>query len=36
MVMGHDMVKVIVWDGNKCGYLQRIVDLAAIIANQWK
>jgi glyceraldehyde-3-phosphate dehydrogenase/erythrose-4-phosphate dehydrogenase len=36
MVMGHDMVKVIVWYDNKCGYLKRIVDLVDIVANQWK
>ncbi|RZR72238.1 hypothetical protein BHM03_00011530 [Ensete ventricosum] len=36
MVMGDDMVKVIAWYGNEWGYSQRVVDLADIVANQWK
>ncbi|RRT69036.1 hypothetical protein B296_00014775, partial [Ensete ventricosum] len=36
MVMGDDMVKVIAWYDNEWGYSQRVVDLAHIVANQWK
>ncbi|XP_062225825.1 glyceraldehyde-3-phosphate dehydrogenase A, chloroplastic [Phragmites australis] len=36
MVMGDDMVKVIAWYDNEWGYSQRVVDLADIVANQWK
>ncbi|CAL9185039.1 unnamed protein product [Musa hybrid cultivar] len=36
MVMGDDMVKVIAWYNNEWGYSQRVVDLADIVANQWK
>eukprot|EP00899_Mesostigma_viride_P029630 jgi/Mesvir1/9852/Mv22389-RA.1 len=36
MVMGDDMVKVVAWYDNEWGYSQRVVDLAHIMANQWK
>ncbi|KAI3866580.1 hypothetical protein MKX03_023792 [Papaver bracteatum] len=36
MVMGDDMVKVIAWYDNEWGYSQRVVDLADLVADQWK
>ncbi|EFJ29227.1 hypothetical protein SELMODRAFT_270825 [Selaginella moellendorffii] len=36
MVMGDDMVKVVAWYDNEWGYSQRVVDLANIVAEQWK
>jgi len=36
MVMGGDMVKVIAWYDNEWGYSQRVVDLAEVVANNWK
>jgi glyceraldehyde-3-phosphate dehydrogenase (NADP+) (phosphorylating) len=36
MVMGDDMVKVVAWYDNEWGYSQRVVDLAEIVAEQWK
>ncbi|MGB5593843.1 MAG: type I glyceraldehyde-3-phosphate dehydrogenase [Crocosphaera sp.] len=36
MVMGGDMVKVIAWYDNEWGYSQRVVDLAELVANNWK
>ncbi|MBE9194700.1 type I glyceraldehyde-3-phosphate dehydrogenase [Synechocystis salina LEGE 06099] len=36
MVMGGDMVKVIAWYDNEWGYSQRVVDLAEIVAKNWK
>ncbi|KAK7847844.1 glyceraldehyde-3-phosphate dehydrogenase a [Quercus suber] len=36
LVMGDDMVKVIAWYDNEWGYSQRVVDLAHIVANNWK
>ncbi|KAL8229524.1 hypothetical protein R6Q57_014424 [Mikania cordata] len=36
MVMGDDMVKVIAWYDNEWGYSQRVVDLADIVAHNWK
>ncbi|XP_042499467.1 glyceraldehyde-3-phosphate dehydrogenase GAPA1, chloroplastic-like [Macadamia integrifolia] len=36
MVMGDDMVKVIAWYDNEWGYSQRVIDLADIVANNWK
>ncbi|KAK9276597.1 hypothetical protein L1049_006132 [Liquidambar formosana] len=36
MVMGDDMVKVIAWYDNEWGYSQRVVDLADIVAKNWK
>jgi glyceraldehyde-3-phosphate dehydrogenase (NADP+) (phosphorylating) len=36
MVMGDDMVKVVAWYDNEWGYSQRVVDLADIVAENWK
>eukprot|EP00245_Coleochaete_scutata_P009777 TRINITY_DN32_c0_g1_i1.p1 TRINITY_DN32_c0_g1~~TRINITY_DN32_c0_g1_i1.p1 ORF type:complete len:406 (-),score=110.32 TRINITY_DN32_c0_g1_i1:412-1629(-) len=36
MVMGDDMVKVVAWYDNEWGYSQRVVDLADIVAKNWK
>ena len=36
MVMGDDMVKVVAWYDNEGGYSQRVVDLANLVAEQWK
>lgn len=36
MVLGGDMVKVIAWYDNEWGYSQRVVDLAEIVARNWK
>jgi glyceraldehyde-3-phosphate dehydrogenase (NAD(P)) len=36
MVMGNDMVKVMAWYDNEWGYSQRVVDLAEVVAQQWK
>jgi glyceraldehyde-3-phosphate dehydrogenase (NAD(P)) len=36
LVMGGNMVKVIAWYDNEWGYSQRVVDLAEIVANNWK
>ncbi|MEA5534566.1 type I glyceraldehyde-3-phosphate dehydrogenase [Crocosphaera sp. XPORK-15E] len=36
MVMGGDMVKVIAWYDNEWGYSQRVVDLAEVVAKNWK
>ena len=36
MVMGGDMVKVVAWYDNEWGYSQRVVDLAEIVARNWK
>ncbi|YAI82589.1 MAG: type I glyceraldehyde-3-phosphate dehydrogenase [cyanobacterium endosymbiont of Rhopalodia sterrenbergii] len=36
MVMGGDMVKVVAWYDNEWGYSQRVVDLAEIVAHNWK
>ncbi len=36
MTMGGDMIKVVAWYDNEWGYSQRVVDLAEIVANQWK
>jgi glyceraldehyde-3-phosphate dehydrogenase (NAD(P)) len=35
-VMGGNMVKVICWYDNEWGYSQRVVDLAEIVAKNWK
>ena len=35
-VMGGNMLKVIAWYDNEWGYSQRVVDLAEIVAKQWK
>lgn len=36
MVMAGDMVKVVAWYDNEWGYSQRVVDLAEIVASNWK
>jgi glyceraldehyde-3-phosphate dehydrogenase (NAD(P)) len=36
LVMGGNMVKVICWYDNEWGYSQRVVDLAEIVAKNWK
>jgi glyceraldehyde-3-phosphate dehydrogenase (NAD(P)) len=36
MVLDGDMVKVIAWYDNEWGYSQRVVDLAEIVARNWK
>ncbi len=36
LVMGDNMVKVISWYDNEWGYSQRVVDLAEIVARNWK
>lgn len=36
LVMGEDMVKVVAWYDNEWGYSQRVVDLAEIVAQNWK
>ena len=36
LVMGGNMVKVIAWYDNEWGYSQRVVDLAEIVAKNWK
>ena len=34
--MGDDLVKVVAWYDNEWGYSQRVVDLAEVVATQWK
>jgi glyceraldehyde-3-phosphate dehydrogenase (NAD(P)) len=36
MVMAGDMVKVVAWYDNEWGYSQRVVDLAEVVAANWK
>jgi glyceraldehyde-3-phosphate dehydrogenase (NAD(P)) len=36
LVMGDNMVKVISWYDNEWGYSQRVVDLAELVARDWK
>ena len=36
LVMDGNMVKVISWYDNEWGYSQRVVDLAEIVAKNWK
>ena len=34
--MGGNMVKIVCWYDNEWGYSQRVVDLAEIVAKNWK
>jgi glyceraldehyde-3-phosphate dehydrogenase (NAD(P)) len=36
LVMGNDMVKVMAWYDNEWGYSQRVLDLAELVARDWK
>ncbi|MFQ6539456.1 type I glyceraldehyde-3-phosphate dehydrogenase [Aphanothece stagnina] len=36
LVMGGNMIKVVSWYDNEWGYSQRVVDLAEVIARNWK
>jgi len=36
LVMDGDMIKVIAWYDNEWGYSQRVVDLAELVAKNWK
>lgn len=36
LVMDGDMVKIIAWYDNEWGYSQRVVDLAELVAKNWK
>jgi glyceraldehyde-3-phosphate dehydrogenase (NAD(P)) len=36
LVMGGNMVKVVSWYDNEWGYSQRVVDLAEVVARNWK
>jgi glyceraldehyde-3-phosphate dehydrogenase (NAD(P)) len=36
LVMGGNMLKVICWYDNEWGYSQRVVDLAEVVAKNWK
>jgi glyceraldehyde-3-phosphate dehydrogenase (NAD(P)) len=36
LVMGDNMLKVIAWYDNEWGYSQRVVDLAEVVARNWK
>jgi glyceraldehyde-3-phosphate dehydrogenase (NAD(P)) len=36
MVMGGDLVKIMAWYDNEWGYSQRVVDLAEVVARNWK
>jgi glyceraldehyde-3-phosphate dehydrogenase (NAD(P)) len=36
MVMAGDMIKIVAWYDNEWGYSQRVVDLAEIVASNWK
>lgn len=36
IVMAGDMVKVVAWYDNEWGYSQRVVDLAEVMASNWK
>ncbi|KAI4320908.1 hypothetical protein MLD38_034341 [Melastoma candidum] len=35
MVLADDMVKVVAWYDNEGGYIQRVVDLAYLVASKW-
>ncbi|HRD41265.1 MAG TPA: type I glyceraldehyde-3-phosphate dehydrogenase [Prochlorococcaceae cyanobacterium AMR_MDS_5431] len=36
MTMGDNLVKVVAWYDNEWGYSQRVVDLAEVVAKNWK
>jgi glyceraldehyde-3-phosphate dehydrogenase (NAD(P)) len=36
LVMGGDLMKVMAWYDNEWGYSQRVVDLAEVVAKNWK
>ena len=36
MTIGDNLVKVVAWYDNEWGYSQRVVDLAEIVAKNWK
>jgi len=36
LVMGNDLVKVMAWYDNEWGYSQRVLDLAELVAREWK
>jgi len=36
LVMGGNMLKIVCWYDNEWGYSQRVVDLAEIVAKNWK
>jgi glyceraldehyde-3-phosphate dehydrogenase (NAD(P)) len=36
LVMGNDLVKVMAWYDNEWGYSQRVLDLAELVAKDWK
>ncbi|RUT11476.1 glyceraldehyde-3-phosphate dehydrogenase (NAD(P)+) (phosphorylating) [Chroococcidiopsis cubana SAG 39.79] len=36
LVMGNDLVKVMAWYDNEWGYSQRVLDLAELVARDWK
>lgn len=36
MVLGGNLVKVVAWYDNEWGYSQRVVDLAEVVAKNWK
>ncbi len=36
MAMGGDLIKVMAWYDNEWGYSQRVVDLAEVVARNWK
>ena len=36
MAIGGNMIKILAWYDNEWGYSQRVVDLAEIVAKNWK
>ncbi|MBD2308925.1 type I glyceraldehyde-3-phosphate dehydrogenase [Chroococcidiopsis sp. FACHB-1243] len=36
LVMGNDLIKVMAWYDNEWGYSQRVLDLAELVARDWK
>ena len=35
IALGGDLVKIVAWYDNECGYSQRVVDLAELVAQKW-